>query len=135
VVHANHVLEHVLDPIGCLRRAYQVLRPGGILVIEVPQELQWPITDRVMGWLHPALKPSLDPQTTYHLTFFSKRGLKLAAERSGFVVERLVGIRHLKATASRIPLGSVVKSLLYRLEERTGQAPSLLMFARRPDQG
>jgi SAM-dependent methyltransferase len=135
VVHANHVLEHVLDPIGCLRRAYQVLRPGGILVIEVPQELVSPINDRVMGWLRRSSKPASGPRTTYHLTFFSKQGLKLATERSGFVVDKLVGIRQPNSTASRIPLGSIVKSLLYRLEERTGQAPSLLMFARRPDQG
>jgi 2-polyprenyl-3-methyl-5-hydroxy-6-metoxy-1,4-benzoquinol methylase len=38
VVHMHHVLEHVADPKGVLRQVRALLRPGGHLVIEVPNE-------------------------------------------------------------------------------------------------
>jgi hypothetical protein len=31
-----HVLEHTADPVGTLKIAHQMLKPGGLLVIEVP---------------------------------------------------------------------------------------------------
>lgn len=36
VVTMNHVIEHVHDPIDVLRRAYDLLKPGGQLFIETP---------------------------------------------------------------------------------------------------
>lgn len=35
-IHALHVFEHVADPIGWMAEAWRVLKPGGLLHIEVP---------------------------------------------------------------------------------------------------
>lgn len=35
-VHASHLLEHLEDPIRFLRRAFEVLKPGGYLLLLVP---------------------------------------------------------------------------------------------------
>ncbi|MHB1391308.1 MAG: methyltransferase domain-containing protein [Thermoleophilia bacterium] len=37
-VIANHVLEHVTDPIGSLAEWHRILKPGGILLIAVPDK-------------------------------------------------------------------------------------------------
>src|SRR5262245_6283793 len=36
VVHLSHVLEHVTDPRRAVERLCSILRPGGLLVVEVP---------------------------------------------------------------------------------------------------
>lgn len=38
VVHASHLLEHVRDPLASLTRWLEVVRPGGYVVVLVPDE-------------------------------------------------------------------------------------------------
>jgi len=129
-IHANHVLEHVVDPVALLTSAARLLRSGGRLVVEVPQELRRPLFDRVLGGLHPALYPARAPDPT-HVEFFSAAGLRAAAGRAGLEVERVETQRHERNTTSRLPAGSALKELLYRTEEWTGTAPDLVLWARR----
>lgn len=76
VIAMFDVVEHLRDPVACLRRAAQVLSPGGILVIETG-DLSTPWA-RLLGdrWYF------LDPPQ--HLFYFSESGLTQALRRSGF---------------------------------------------------
>ena len=49
LVHSSHCLEHMVAPVATLRRWWQLVRPGGYLVILVPDEAMyeqgvWPST-------------------------------------------------------------------------------------------
>ena len=74
-----HVLEHVEDPAAALARVRGWLRPGGVLLVGVPDldSLQ----ARIGGprWYHLDL-----PR---HRTHFTALGLRTLLERSGFTVE------------------------------------------------
>ena len=79
VVHMNHVLEHVPEPLTTLRGIAEVLVPGGLLVIEVPYELG--------GWfqeVYRLVKRSSRTPNIHHLSFFTPRTLALALANAGF---------------------------------------------------
>jgi SAM-dependent methyltransferase len=54
LVRMNHILEHVTDPVLLVRKSYEVLRPGGYLVIETPNTLcpDLAVLGRYWGALH-----------------------------------------------------------------------------------
>lgn len=45
VVFCNHVLEHVTDDIQCMSELCRVLTPGGLAIMQVPQDMNLEITD------------------------------------------------------------------------------------------
>ena len=78
-----HTLEHVADPLGALRRARRLVRPGGIVVIQAPNG--GGVCARLFGadWL------GLD--LPRHLTHFTDRTMRRAVRAAGL---RVVGLRH-----------------------------------------
>jgi SAM-dependent methyltransferase len=79
IVTMNHVLEHLPDPGSELRQAVSLLRPGGLLLVEVPRLGGW--GRRTFGrwwWGH------LPPQ---HLHLFHIEGLSGLLEAHGARVE------------------------------------------------
>lgn len=74
-----HVLEHLLDPRSALRRAHELLAPGGLLVIAVPnfESLQARVGSR--GWFH------LDVPRHYH--HFGLGVLRRLLDEEGFDIE------------------------------------------------
>ena len=96
-----HVLEHVPDPVATIRRARQILRPGGLLIVAVPnfESLQARWTGR--HWFH------LDIPRHYH--HFGLEVLRRLLAGNGFSV---LDVSHLSFEYN--PYGWI-QSLLNRL--------------------
>lgn len=78
-VTMDQVIEHVTDPLQTLRDVSAVLKPGGYLVLGTPNVKGWGTRlfgQRWVSWHVP-----------YHLQFFSRKSMELAAEKSGYQLE------------------------------------------------
>jgi SAM-dependent methyltransferase len=80
LVRLGHVLEHFREPLAALRRARELLRPGGVLFGETPNVECWDfrLLGRYWGALH----------FPRHITLFGDRSLRRALTASGFVAVR-----------------------------------------------
>ncbi len=77
VVSLFHVIEHLKDPDVEIRRIYDVLPPGGFLVIETP-DIDSPVF-KLRKYKDPLIYPE-------HLWYFSDKTLRVLLERTGFRV-------------------------------------------------
>jgi 2-polyprenyl-3-methyl-5-hydroxy-6-metoxy-1,4-benzoquinol methylase len=78
-VTMDQVLEHIQRPVEVLAGIAKILKPGGHLVISLPNASGWGahvFGRRWMNWHSP-----------YHLQFFSKRSMRHAAHETGFAIE------------------------------------------------
>lgn len=76
-----HVLEHVQEPLKYLPLFFRLLRPGGTLIIEVPNYGSWTKGISGSNWLGLDLK--------YHLTYYTVESLRKFAVGSGFKVKKV----------------------------------------------
>src|SRR5207244_3893587 len=86
VVTMWHSLEHVHDPLAILREAYQLLVPGGKLIVACPN-----IDGLPFRWFGPAWFGLDLPR---HLTHFTPLTLQVMLERVGFRVGPTRMVRH-----------------------------------------
>lgn len=76
------VIEHVPDPLGDLKKAWDLLAPGGTIVLSTPNidglfpRASLPIAKKLDYWPH--------PEPPYHLYQFSARTLGAMLEQAGF---------------------------------------------------
>ena len=76
----DQVLEHIQDPISILQAAANILKPTGKLIITVPYANGWSRQLYGKKWLH--------WHVPYHLHFFSKKSICLAARFSKLNVRK-----------------------------------------------
>jgi 2-polyprenyl-3-methyl-5-hydroxy-6-metoxy-1,4-benzoquinol methylase len=141
VVTMWQALEHVHQPRLILRRAWELLVPGGYLIVTVPNFASWPAHWFAQDWF------GLD--LPRHLTHFTPETLTAMLTAERFWVHRVRGIVHvdwLRASAQRRlsrhgshwqlrlllwkPIADVVAWLCYV----AGKAECLLAVAQRPPQ-
>lgn len=84
LVYHQGLLEHFSDPLSLLRENYRVLKPGGLVLVDVPQKYH------VYTLLKHALM-ALDQWFAGWETQFSPREIRVLVERAGFRCERLYG--------------------------------------------
>jgi 2-polyprenyl-3-methyl-5-hydroxy-6-metoxy-1,4-benzoquinol methylase len=123
VITAWAVFEHLRDPAGAFRECARLLRPGGLLVIQVPN------LRSVFG------RMSLQEDVPRHLYCFSPRTLKRYATRAGLQLERVIHTTDLFGGSGR----GVLRLLLTRAAGGTPETffdfrglPRRERFRRRP---
>ncbi len=80
-VYCSNLLEHALSPYLLLRKAYNALKPGGLLFVGVPLIPRHKWTEKLIGWLF-----GLGYAQKFHLNAYTRRVLCFAVERAGFEV-------------------------------------------------
>ena len=80
-VHSNHVLEHVDDPVLILRDLHASLKNGGVLLIEVPNEI---VSLSTMMKRLMFMKSCSATSMYEHQHFFTIKSLSSALYRAGF---------------------------------------------------
>lgn len=89
VVHMNHVLEHMPYPADHLHWCAGVLRAGGLLILEVPQQFDNDL-DRLRRWMHEGGKrPQFDAYSLHHTYFFTPSTMTTLLSKAGFKILKL----------------------------------------------
>ncbi|MFO0937906.1 MAG: class I SAM-dependent methyltransferase [Gemmataceae bacterium] len=138
VITMWHVLEHVHEPLSTLRDAYELLVPGGKLVIALPNSESWPARWFGSSWF------GLD--VPRHLTHFTPQTLKEMLATAGYTLESFRLVRHsdwLRSSAKQAvksptqrwaypltkkPIAKLVAWLTYLL----GKSDCMMAVAQRP---
>jgi SAM-dependent methyltransferase len=91
VVSLNHVLEHVCDPNEVIARCYQLLKPGGWLIGQLPTNSAWEAGFGATwaGYHYPR-----------HLQVFSRQGLRDLLVRNRFADIRITSAPHCQTAIS-----------------------------------
>jgi len=81
VVMLDNVLEHVIDPLGLLKALRRLVKPGGTLIVEVPNDFsQVQMNALAQGWIDRAFWVGI-PQ---HLSYFNGDGLRALCSEAGW---------------------------------------------------
>lgn len=115
VITSFQVFEHLPNPNETLAQLVRLLRPGGVILIEVPNIRHW--TVRVMGKKHRHYVQD-------HLNFFSRQTLGKLMERHGLQVvgnytpTRRMTLRHLLVHWGKYLYSPRVAELMARLPQQ-----------------
>ncbi|MBI5834710.1 MAG: class I SAM-dependent methyltransferase [Armatimonadetes bacterium] len=118
LVHARHVLEHDIEVYRALAEMKRVMRPGGLLMVEVPDGNNWRARRRtafeVTTWPHQHM---LTMARTHLAGFMARVGLE-PVDEVGFVPG---------------PLGFLIWRSHKLFRERSGLARHFITWWRRPE--
>lgn len=97
VIHMNHVFEHMPDPLATVKQVFKLLQPGGLWVVEVPQQFLNDL-DR-LRYLLGLRRPAFNLYSLHHTVFFRPHHLERLVSKGGF---EILSLR--SANAARTPL-------------------------------
>ena len=80
-VTMDQVIEHVIDPLSTLRGVSRILKPGGSAIFSTPNAGGWGAKIFGRRWIN--------WHAPYHVQFFSRRSLRLAAKQAGLVLAEI----------------------------------------------
>lgn len=83
------IIEHMSDPRKAIDIVNGVLKPGGLLLIEVPVRdsfIHWAVKGVYRATLSRVKRPILQVYGVHHLQYFSSRSIKVFLEENGFKV-------------------------------------------------
>lgn len=83
IIHSHHVLEHLADPGFAMAEFHRVLKPGGLVFVEVPNQF-----DNISFFRDKILRRisqrKRDIYSIHHLWFFSRSTLPMLLRSAGF---------------------------------------------------
>ena len=88
VLWLDNVLEHVVDPAELLRRCHALTRPGGVLLVDVPNDFS-PLQQHLLAAGH--IDRPFWVALPDHLSYFGPEGLRNLAVATGWRTARLLG--------------------------------------------
>jgi 2-polyprenyl-3-methyl-5-hydroxy-6-metoxy-1,4-benzoquinol methylase len=126
-VHLSHVLEHLPDPVETLAELRRILKPGGVIAIEVPNEFDdlFQLFRTRMLRRQPA--PYAVPSP--HVYFYTPETLRRLLVQNGFDVFHIETPRRDISFTSQILLGGTVRRFLFWLERVTKTGPNIEVYA------
>lgn len=80
-VTMDQVIEHVTDPLSTLRGVARILKTGGTAILSTPNAGGWGAKFFGCRWIN--------WHAPYHVQFFSRRSIRLAADKAGLVVAEI----------------------------------------------
>ncbi|MDP2318075.1 MAG: methyltransferase domain-containing protein [Acidobacteriota bacterium] len=130
VVLCSHVIEHIPDLAPALTELFRSLRPGGLLIVGVPNE--GCLTAYLRNhWIQPSIGRDTD-----HVNFFTDRTLTAALTAAGFSIRRVeretffFPHSYINAGLNELAAGHWLMAALRRLVP--SQAGGLIVAAEKP---
>lgn len=132
------VLEHLVDPADGLRRAVALVRPGGAVLVSVPNVAHWSVRRQLAGGRFDYAPSGILDEG--HLRFFTRRSLDALVRGAGLVEPRheavLPALRNHVPALDRAParVRAAVEARWRALGERRAELLGfqLVCLARRP---
>lgn len=142
-VHLNHVLEHVYYPRDLILEIKRILRPGGYLYIEVPQEI-FPLSESLKFYLSyknkikfltrkilgNKIKIQENLPYSLHLFFFTVRSITRFLYFNKFRILKIRTVRRNKESDRFDYKKGIYASLIYSLEDIFNLGPNIEIIAK-----
>jgi 2-polyprenyl-3-methyl-5-hydroxy-6-metoxy-1,4-benzoquinol methylase len=122
------VVEHLPDPNVFINRAFQLLRPGGYLLIKTPRVSS--LTVQVVK-IFPRLAGTL-LQTPNHIQFFNRSTFATLLDNNGFKQIDWLKDRHMRSRPPIRSLRKAVSRLIRTLVDRLGRNGNFYVMAQKP---
>ena len=111
-------LEHVPDPVQTISQCYRILKPGGCLILTVPNISSWPA--KIMGTNWMGYKDE-------HLFYFTRRSLKILLTQAGFEVKKIrytgkyinLNMFTKRLSLYSVPIATIIQKLINLLRLNT----------------